>query len=348
MTVLTPMTPRRHHPRHATSRRGFTIAEMVVALLLFSLVGGGIMSLVMRQQRFYRSTAEIIQLQAQLRQGGSVLPLELRGISTGDMTANSVGTANNADIYRKGDWYIEFRRFFGASMICAKRGAAPLDTLTLLPKQTDSAASLSAWGIPPVVGDSILVLDEGKLIGTMDDIWVAYEVRGLTEVSGLDGCPWKTAGDNSPVLWLADTARKSYKLALDRELPVNSTILLGAPLRFFRRVRYEAFQAGDEKWYLGYSDCLRTYGTVTGCSEVTPVAGPFSPYVGVEAEDGLRFTYYDSLGTKLATTDPSNRVARIDVVMRSVTAKPVTRTGSGPGEHRRESMALSIGVRNRR
>jgi prepilin-type N-terminal cleavage/methylation domain-containing protein len=330
-------------------RRGFTLAELVVALLLFSLIGGGILTLVMRQQRFYRSTAEVIKVQGQLRQGASVLPLDLRTISTSDTLVNTVsGTKYNADLYSKSDWHIEFRRVFGSSLICAKRTAAPLDTITLFPKATDSIAALSSWGIPPIEGDSVLILDERSLVGEGDDRWVAYEVKALTPVTGDKGCPWKplVGTDSTPLLYVADTVRQSYKLAISPALAANSKIMVGAPVRFFRRVRYEIYQAGDQQWYLGYSDCLRT--REIPCSDVTPVSGPYLPYTGIASENGLTFAYYDSLGNALATTAQARLISRVDVVMRSQTANTVTRTGAGAGAHYRDSLVLSIGIRNRR
>jgi prepilin-type N-terminal cleavage/methylation domain-containing protein len=337
-----PMT---RSPR--TARRGFTLAEMAVALLLFSLIGGGILTLVMRQQRFYRSTADVIQLQGQLRQGASVLPLDLRTVSTSDTLVNTLLTTKyNADIYTKNDWSIEFRRVFGSSLICAKRAAAPLDTITLYPKATDSTAALSSWGIPPILGDSVLILDERSLLGDGDDKWVAYEVRGVTPVTGAKGCPWRTVADPSQLLILDDTVRQSFKLALDRDIP--KSVMVGAPIRFFRRVRYEIYQAGDQQWYLGYSDCLRTYATASLCSDVTPVSGPYLPYTGVASENGFTLAYYDSLGNALATTAEPRLISRVEIVMRSQTSRNVTRTGSGTGEQYRDSLVLSIGIRNRR
>jgi hypothetical protein len=319
---------------------------MVVALLLFSLVGGGILTLVMRQQRFYRSTAEIIKVQGQLRQGASVLPLDLRGVSTSDTMVNGAATKYNADIYGKSDWYIEFRRVFGSSMICAKRSAAPLDTITLYPKSLGSTAALTSWAATPVLGDSILILDDGSMIGTGDDRWQAYEVRAVTPVTGAKGCPYKfvTSTDSTPLLEMSDTVRASYKIALDRGL--SPTVMIGNPVRFFRRVRYEIYQAGDQQWYLGYSDCLKTYATP--CSDATPVSGPYLPYTGISSENGLTLAYYDSLGNVLATTAQSRLISRVDIVMRGATENQVTRTGAGAGEHYRDSLVVSIGIRNRR
>ena len=343
------VTPR-FRPRRATSpartrRSGFTLAELVVALMLFGMIGGAILSVVMRQQRFYRSSADIIRLQGQLRQGTSILPADLRAISTSDTLVNSAATRFNGDIYGRGDWFLEFRRTFGSSLICAKRPAAPLDTIWLYPKSTGAIAALTSWTNTPQTGDSVLVLDDWTMLGPGDDRWQAYEVLDVTPVTGAKGCPWKgqTAGDSTSAMFLSDTGRTSYKVTL--KTPLSKTILVGAPVRFFRRARYELYQAPDTLWYLGYSDCLRTYATE--CSDVTPVAGPYRPYTGVASENGLVFAYYDSLGNALDATAESRRVARIDVLMRSQ-IENVTRTGAGSGSTYADSTLFSIAVRNRR
>jgi prepilin-type N-terminal cleavage/methylation domain-containing protein len=335
-----------------TPRRGFTLAEMTVALLLFSLVGGAILSLVMRQQRFYRSTAELIKQQGQLRQGGSVLPLDLRGISTADTSSNGIGADGkalnyNTDIYSRNDWSIEFRRIFGSSLVCARRTVAPLDTITIFPTKLTDVPTLTTWTTIPELGDSLLVLDEGRSLSVVDDdTWQVYEVRRVEAVTGADGCPWKVPADSSPLLREADNVRNSFKVALDR--PLSNWVRVGSVVRFFRRARYEIYQAPDSRWYLGYSDCLRTYGTDSGCSDVSPVSGPFQAYSGFSTENGIVMTYYDTSGNELAYGAPTRLLARVDIKLRSVSDQAITRTGAGAGEMHRDSLLLSIGIRNRR
>ncbi|PYO46441.1 MAG: hypothetical protein DMD72_12805, partial [Gemmatimonadetes bacterium] len=42
------------------SRRGFSLLELVVVLALLGVVGATIASLLLRQQRFYRSASELL------------------------------------------------------------------------------------------------------------------------------------------------------------------------------------------------------------------------------------------------------------------------------------------------
>jgi hypothetical protein len=299
----------------------------------------------MRQQRFYRSAADIIQLQGQLRQGAAVLPVDLRGMSTSDTLVNDATTKYNADVYDRSDWYIEFRHTFGGSIICAKRTPTKPDTMWIYPTSVAAVPALTSWSSTPVTGDSVLVLDDWTMVGHGDDRWKAYEVLDVTPVTGLKGCPWKgkVVGDSTPVLYVTDTSRQSFRVTLADSL--SRTIIVGAPVRFFRRARYEIYQAPDTLWYLGYSDCLRTYAA--GCSDVTPVAGPYRPYTGVASENGLVFAYYDSVGNALAQAAESRRIARIDVLMRSQLDN-ITRTGTGAGRTYADSVLFSIAIRNRR
>lgn len=328
-------------------RRGFTLAELVVALLVFSLLSGAILTLVVRQQRFYGDAAEVIKVQNELRQGSAVLPIDLRAISTGDTLVNTLASRNNADIYARSDKAIEFRRIYGTSVLCRRRSTAPFDTIMLVPKTLSSGAALTTWSATPAVGDSLLILDDGKLVGAGDDRWRTYDVKQITTVTGPAACPVKTMADQTPLLAPADAGNPSFYIIISP--PLDSTVLVQSPVRVFRRARYELYQSSDGLWYLGYSECSRKHVTASRCSNLTPVSGPYRPYTnGDPASSGLVFTYRDSLGTLLDATAASRQIARIDVVMRSQTQRAVTRTGSGAGDVYGDTLVLSIGIRNRR
>jgi hypothetical protein len=235
---------------------------------------------------------------------------------------------------------------FGSSMLCAKPAVGAM-TITIFPTALDSVAVLSAFSHRPIPGDSLLVLDEGRLMSTIDDVWRAHELTGFAIVKGINGCPWKTAADPTPLLYPADTVRQSFRLAISPGIN-GFDVNVGATVRFFRRSRYEIYKASNNQWYLGYADCLSTYPTASRCSGLTPLSGPFEPYTGVASQNGLTLTYFDTSGNALVGTDPARLISRVDVTMRAASATAVTRTGSGAGSVYRDSVLLSIGIRNRR
>src|SRR5256712_9470732 len=132
---------------HAASARraGFTLIELVIALVLMSLVGGAIVKLLLRQQRLYNSTTDLIQTRQQIRQAAAMLPSDLRGIS-------SVGN----DIYAMADSSLDFRGVFGTSIVCSNSGGK----LSTVPRVLASGSAMTNWARLPAVGDSLLVYND--------------------------------------------------------------------------------------------------------------------------------------------------------------------------------------------
>ena len=72
------------------SRRGMTLVEMMVVVVLLSIVGGAVMSTLAKQQAFYRSTSDVMDLRSQMRQASAVLANDLRGVASGAGDINSM------------------------------------------------------------------------------------------------------------------------------------------------------------------------------------------------------------------------------------------------------------------
>src|SRR6059036_682106 len=123
-------------------RAGFTLIELAIALVLMSLVGGAIVQLLLRQQRFYNSTTDLIQTRQQIRQAAAMLPSDLRGIS-------SIG----GDIYAMSDSALEFRSVFGSSIVCVNTGGK----LSTVPRVLAKGSAMTNWSVLPSVGDSLAV-----------------------------------------------------------------------------------------------------------------------------------------------------------------------------------------------
>ena len=307
----------------APSRRaGFTLIELVIAMVLMSLVGGAIVKLLLRQSRFYNSTTDLIQTRQQIRQAAAMLPSDLRGLS-------SVG----GDIYFMTDSALEFRSVFGSSVVCAHVGV----TLSTVPRILARGSNMTTWIRTPVVGDSIAVYNEGATPAVADDGWSRYQITAMPPVTTnvANGCPTTTgltqAGDIS-------VANPSYQLSF--ATAPAATITVGAAIRFFRRVHYRIYRETDNQWYLGFFDCL--FGRVPVCNTTQPIAGPFQPYA-TNGTSGVQFAYYDVNGAVTANT---LLVARISLVVRGQSASLVNLSGTG-GTVFHDSLRIEVGLRNR-
>jgi len=308
----------------APSRRaGFTLIELVIAMVLMSLVGGAIVKLLLRQQRFYNSTTDLIQTRQQLRQAAAMLPSDFRGIS-------SVG----GDIYFMTDSALEFRSVSGSSVVCANIGGK----LSTVPRTLARRSNMTTWIRPPVVGDSIVVYNDGATLAVTDDGWSRYQITAMPPVTTnvANGCPTTTgltqAGDIS-------VANPSYQFTLSPA--AAATITVGAAIRFFRRVHYRIYRETDNQWYLGFFDCW--VGRAPVCNTTQPIAGPFQPYAN-NATSGVQFAYYDSTG---AVTANPLLVARISLVVRGQSTGLVNLSGAG-GTVFHDSLRIEVGLRNRK
>jgi prepilin-type N-terminal cleavage/methylation domain-containing protein len=313
----------------ATARAGFTLAELLVTLVLLGIIVASVIGVLTRQQRFYSSAADLMDTRGRLRQVLAVLPPDLRSMSPSDTLS---GGANSGDIYAWSDHALEFRSVLGSSVVCWVTGVAPRTTLRLPPVNLPNV--LSAWQTTPVGGDSVLIYDNGALR------WRAYAITAIAPVNAGAGCP-SGAGQ---FLTAAQAALSSYALTVSPAL--SATSQAGAPVRVFRRVHYELYRETDGRWYLGFFDCLSTY-VPAGCRALEPVSGPYRPYSATPGLSGLLFTYYDSTGAVLVPGAAQARaIARIDLTVRAQTQAPMSLSG-GVRTVGRDTVRYTIGLRNR-
>jgi prepilin-type N-terminal cleavage/methylation domain-containing protein len=309
--------------RASEPRRGVTLPEMMVVLVLLGLVVGGLMTVLVRQQRFYTGTSEIIQTKGSARQAIDILSSELRGIST---STRSI-LPNDVDIYAMTDASLTFRSQFGGSVLCT---IDPTRTVVTLPPQTLALQnSLTSFLSDARAGDSVFVFDEGATPGANDDVW---QRAALVNDPGAGNCPVAPVGFTSS----AAEAATGMQVTLDRALP--GSVALGAPIRFFRPAGYSLYQEAGGDWWLGYFSC-----PANACTQLQPVSGPYRPYAGAGGASGLGFAYFDSTGAP--TGDPS-QVARIDVVARAQSQYDLD-VANVRNRKYQDSLAVSIAVRNR-
>jgi prepilin-type N-terminal cleavage/methylation domain-containing protein len=330
--VRRPLPPRARDARGASSRAGFTLVEIIVTLILLGVVMGALLSVLVRQQRFYRSTSDVIDARTQVRQAGDLLPTDLRTISSSDVL-------NGTDIYAATDKAIEFRAITGSSIVCAITSGTKI---TLPPLNLASGTQLTTWITKPLAGDSVMVYDDGTSVGNTDDRWRVYGINAVNELAvGSSGACTQASG----FVTAADDAagRVSWQLNLPA---LATTIDPGAPVRIFHTRRYELYQPSTGSgWYLGSCE----YAT-NPCTPLTPVSGPYAAYSATAGSSGLSFTYFDSLGATFvpsATLADRSRIWRIRLRARADTRSGVTSTGTSISVLR-DSVSLDITLRNRR
>lgn len=297
-------------------RRGFTLTEMMFVLVIFGLVAGATMRIIVSQQKFYASTTDLIAMRNSLRDLGEAVPSDLRGIS-------SIGN----DIYQMTDSSIKFRLSTGLSVICSI-GATRL-TVVVPPTSLSRNNALTTWITAPTTGDTAFVYNEGANTALSDDGWQQVPV---TAALAAGSCP-TTSGYTANATEAAAAQTVTFGIAL------SANVTTGSVIRFYRTAKYSLYQpAGSTAWYLGFQDCP---GGV--CGTVQPVAGPYLAYDATAANTGLRFVYRDSTGAITAT--PA-QVARIDIIAKAQTEKPIRMPGR-PEAYFSDSLVVTVAVRNR-
>ncbi len=265
------------------ARRGFSLIELMIALVLLGLVSTAVYKVLVNNQRLYLAQTQTIDLQQNIRAAAAILPAEFRELDAAD-----------GDISAMGPDSIWMRAMRQLAFLCATPPlGAGVGQITLTVRQTPIYGNRQTFN----VNDSLLIYYEGDPSTRIDDSWVLGQVK--TVVPGL--CPDSGATHPGFVLtlqpqWIAGS-----------QLNVANAITLGAPVRGFDKVAYRAYQSADGNWYLGQRNPAQG-GTIQ------PVVGPLT------GANGVTFSYYDSVG--VVTTD-SSKVAQIQIVLRARTTSPI-------------------------
>jgi len=283
------------------TRRGFTLVELLIALVLLGVVTAALYRILVNNQRIYQAQTQRIDLQQNIRAAATVLPADLRETD-----------ANDGDITAATATSITFRAMRWMGFICTPpvTGGRVENTVLVM---TLTNKKLFAIRLP-AVGDSVLIRYEGDEGTTKDDSWVP----GVITLKGTANCPGTpTYPDNTPGRLLTVSAYMP-NAATPPALPSPNdpdAIYAGDPVRGFQTISYLLYQpAGDTSYYVGLQTAAGT-----------------QPIIGPVLSNGLEFAYFDSTGTNLpAPLSASDllKVERVDITLRARTAQPV-RLASG-------------------
>ncbi|HEU5048777.1 MAG TPA: type II secretion system protein [Gemmatimonadales bacterium] len=194
-------------------RRGFSLIELLVVIVLMGIIGAALTRVLLNMQRGSRAQSERVTLQGNLRAGIAFVTTELRELSAADLVA--------AEADR-----IEYRGMRATGIACA----ASATQITLRDALTFRYRDIVAGR------DSLFIFVEADETAASDDRWVAVGVSGV----GAGTCP----GGNAATVITLNTGGAGYTTYTDT-LPA---IELEAPVRTFEHMELARYDADGRSW----------------------------------------------------------------------------------------------------
>ncbi len=218
----------RSHPRSAPpKRRGFTLIEIIVALVVGLVVLESLVQLMIVQGRGYRKQRELVDIRETAREAAALLSWDLRQAAVGGSPFAVMG-ANTVTI----------RSPRGIGTICGKH------------------ATLPRYGLWKTGGNILATSDDTALVYAVGrDKWSELKISavGTPAAMGVTACAWPGARAPDIVVEFVVNTKTD-----------TSYIKVGAPFRSFRRVEYAEYQQNN-RWWLGRKvGAAASYELLTG------------------------------------------------------------------------------------
>lgn len=195
------------------TRRGFTLVELLIGIIIFGIVGGAIFGLLTRSQRLSRTQADRAVMQANIRAGMNLITSELRELNV---------NATASDLYTATTTGVTYRGMRGLGFVC--------DIATGYARM--ARGTFNGYRDPVAGRDSVLIfVDHNTNIAT-DDGWLARNIASVQN----ENCSSGTAG---------------IRLNFTTSIPTADTltwITAGSPIRTFEVMEVAALVQGGETW----------------------------------------------------------------------------------------------------
>ena len=294
------------------SRRGFTLVEILMALVIFGLVAASFTQIIVTGQRTTATQQMRAGLQSNLRVGSMMVPNELRMLNQSDTT----------DILSISDTSIVYLAMRGYYALCSVPTSG-----TSINVMRISGSGFNFDYRAPVAGDSAFIFYENDTLKMSDDKWVRV---GISAVSGASTCTYPSSGG---------TSRSSLTLTLNPGINTGtyalSKFLEGSPVRTYEITRMSLYSSGGQNWF----------GMCTGDTLCTlqPVLGPLAE------TNGVTITRYDSAGNTVSGNTFANRNTLRSMQIRFIglsTQKVAHGTGNANLDYIRDTLTTVVTLRN--
>jgi prepilin-type N-terminal cleavage/methylation domain-containing protein len=297
------------------SRRGVTLVELLVTMVVGGIALALVAAVSLRQQRVLADLADGAALSGQLRDAAAILPIDLRAVASGA-----------GDIREAGDTSLEVRGTIASAVVCDTTPGG-----VILAPSSAASDTYAGYGAPPEIGDTAWVFSPADSL----ERWTPHRVLATGTTAAGD------CASLGPVL--SDSARGARRPTLGLE-SLSKSGVVGMPVRVTRALRYSLYRAADGLWYLGERDWNAASLRFNG---IQPVSGPFlSPAAG-----GLLFSYRDTSGAVLVTPVMNTRaVSAVRIELRGQTrnASRAVATVVSIGRRHIDSVSIWVLLRNRR
>ncbi len=305
-----------------TNRHGFTMVELMVALVLVLMVGGVTYGLLVNNQRVSRAQISQVGLQDAVRSGALIVGNELREVGYDEITGASAASpqqvpglaaANNPDLVAIGPDSIRYRAMRGLGFTCWVDPATGDIVLRNSTLQQQRAI---------VTTDRAMVYVENDPKTANDDIWLH---ANITTLQVLQNCP-----DGKP--------GTRFRVAFDAA-PVGTVLnpahtVVGGPVRIYEVMLLRSYVNGGQTW-------LGMRSISAPASVIQPVLGPLSGTA--VADSGLALVYRDVNNIETAVR---NDVRSIDVTLKGITDAPVRTKNASYSTVDSLSLSTRVALRN--
>jgi prepilin-type N-terminal cleavage/methylation domain-containing protein len=194
-------------------RRGFSLVEIVLAVVIVLVVTAALHRLLLSTQRLTRKQLQQMALQSGVRAGSLVVANELRELST-----RAGGTADENDILHISPSGIVYRAMRGTGFVCqAGVGAVWIDR-----------ARFSGHRDPQAGRDTAYLFVSGDPENGLSESWLALAITGVAN----EACPGTVP---AVALTIPD-------------LGVETGVDIGAPVRIAEVAELRLYQSGGKSW----------------------------------------------------------------------------------------------------
>lgn len=225
-----------------SNRRGFTLIEIMISLVVLLIVSAAVYRLLITTQRVSRAQSEWVSLQSNVRTGSLVVPNELREASTVEG-----GSLAQNDLFVIQPDNVTYRAMRGLGYVCQ----APTATQIRIAQEP----SYRGYRAPDVARDSLMLFVERNPDKSNDDVWIPLRIAALA--AGVASCPGGVPG---------------YTFTLDAGNPATldlPTVPVNTPVRIYERMELRLYQADGRSW-------LGAHSMSANNEAIQPVLGPLT------------------------------------------------------------------------